>query len=763
MAGLRLQSMFHRRLLVLASLIALAMALLIGQLARLTLASGDELLAEAERALVSQRWIETQRGRILDREGRPLAVDRPSFDVEAHYSVITGSWAYSQAARDARTRHADEWGKLGDTARDALVRQYLPARVHELEMMWRRLAEIAGVEREELDARRNRIVERTQKLAASVWEARRLKRLREWSRSRDRSLEPPTLADVARPIREQASAHRILRGVRDEAAFEMRKLAEANPELLRIVDGGRRRYPFEAMDIAVDRRTFPRPLRSESFETVTVRGVATHALGWMRDRVFAEDLARRPRVDPATGELDLGHYREGDSVGSAGVEASHEDHLRGQRGQRRLRLDTGAVEAIEPTPGEDLTLTIDVRLQARILAAMDPELGLTRVQPWHGNRTVPLGEELAAAAVALDVSSGEILAMASSPTFDRERIEEDPDSVFRDPLLAPWVNRAVARPYPAASIVKPLVLVEAVTREEHELDHPIECTGHFFPNLPGKFRCWIYRPRYGMSTHSSITGGPLGAPEALARSCNIYFYTLGQALGGAGTRAFYESLGVTRPYDLGLPGASAGFLGYRGRERIEPNEAIMMAIGQGPISWTPLHAADAYATLARRGLRIEPSLIRGRKRPDYANLGWDAEAVDAALAGLEAGVDEPYGTAHHITYDTLREPIFNVPGVRVMAKTGTGQASATLGEDPDGDGPQTRPVIREGTHAWTVALVGAAGGPPEYAIAVVVEHGGPGGRVAGPIANQIIWALQAEGYLPGGDGDGPGGLAGSLP
>lgn len=749
MPGLRLESMFHRRLLVLLGLTLAGMLLLSGQLARLTLASGDELLAQAERPLVSRQWVQTQRGKILDRKGRTLAVDRPSFDIEVHYSVISGSWAYSEAARDARREHSDEWTTLSDFARDGLVREYLPARVNELEAIWDSLAALSGVERAELDERRTRIVARTQRLAASVWEKRRLVRLKEWAESRDRSLEPPTLADVARPIREQAAPHIVLRGAPDDAAFEMRKLASSYPKLLRIVDGGRRSYPFESVDIAVDLSTFPRPLELEAYETVRAEGVATHLLGWMRERVFAEDLARRPKNDPRTGRLDLGHYQEGDAVGNAGVEEEFEDTLRGERGLRRLRLDTGELEEIDPTPGTDVALTIDVMLQARIGAAMDPQLGLTVVQPWHGNRTVALSERLAASAVVLDVSTGEILAMVSAPSFTREAMREDGDAIFRDRLLAPWVNRAVARPYPAASIVKPLVLVEAVTRGAHELSHPVECTGHFFPNLPGKFRCWIYRARYGMSTHTSITGHALGAAEALARSCNIYFYTLGQRLGGARMRAFYESLGVERPYDLGLPGASAGFLGYRGREVIEPNEAIMMAIGQGPISWTPLHAADAYATLARRGLRIEPAIVRGRKRPDYENLGWDAAAVDAALEGLRQGVAEEFGTAHHIAYDTQREPIFNATGVTVMAKTGTGQATSTRGEDPDGDGPEQAPVLRNGDHAWTVALVGAAGGAPEYAIAVVVEHGGPGGRVAGPIANQVIHALQAEGYLPG--------------
>ena len=139
MAGLRLESMFHRRLLVLAACIALPMTGLVGQLARLTIASGSELLAQAERPLVSREWIETPRGRIYDRKGRLLAADRPSFTVAAPYSVITGDWAYTLAAGDAREAHGDQWSVLGDEARDALVRRYLPARIVELDGVWSEL------------------------------------------------------------------------------------------------------------------------------------------------------------------------------------------------------------------------------------------------------------------------------------------------------------------------------------------------------------------------------------------------------------------------------------------------------------------------------------------------------------------------------------------------------------------------------------------------------------------------------------------------
>jgi penicillin-binding protein 2 len=122
--------------------------------------------------------------------------------------------------------------------------------------------------------------------------------------------------------------------------------------------------------------------------------------------------------------------------------------------------------------------------------------------------------------------------------------------------------------------------------------------------------------------------------------------------------------------------------------------------------------------------------------------------VETILKGLRASVSEPHGTGHHISYpDGTREPIINAEGVTVWAKTGTAQApprtfdlNCDSTKDVDLDDP---------SHAWFVGLVGAGteDAEPAFAIAVVVEYGGSGGRTAGPIANQIIRALQAEGYL----------------
>ncbi|MCA9286546.1 MAG: hypothetical protein KDA22_15080, partial [Phycisphaerales bacterium] len=173
---------------------------------------------------------------------------------------------------------------------------------------------------------------------------------------------------------------------------------------------------------------------------------------------------------------------------------------------------------------------------------------------------------------------------------------------------------------------------------------------------------------------------------------------------------------------------------------------------QGPIGWTPLQAANAYATMARSGAIRDATVImnddRSSLRERSGDMNLDPQAVTLALEGLRDSIEKPYGTGNHITYeDGHTEPIVTAQGVIAWAKTGTAQAPGKR-FDTNGDGmPDTD--VNGLDHAWFVGLVGsAAERRPRYAIAVVLEYGGSGGRVAGPVANQIILALQDLGYLP---------------
>jgi penicillin-binding protein 2 len=304
--------------------------------------------------------------------------------------------------------------------------------------------------------------------------------------------------------------------------------------------------------------------------------------------------------------------------------------------------------------------------------------------------------------------------------------------------------------YPPGSIVKPIIYNSAVASGVIPWDYRVACTGHLYPDQPNMFRCWIYKSFNGM-THNMQLGGDLTASDAIMGSCNIYFYTVGRTLGAQRLYDWFGRFGVGRgpeviPPRLGIGVQFNGQVGQvQGNDKTSQSEATLMGIGQGPIAWTPLHAADGYATLARGGVRILPRL-RSDRPPEIIDLKLDKRAIAMALDGLHRSVSDPRGTGHHVTDPVTgkQEVIFNAPGVMVWGKSGTADAPAIVVRDGD-----KREFIRDGDHAWFVGLCGPAGAArPRYAISVVVEYGGSGGRVAGPIANQVIAALVAEGYLP---------------
>lgn len=750
-------SMFLQRLLLLAILALLVAGGLVAQAVRLTGLEGDRWLEQAEGRMVREQWTPTTRGRILDRKGRVLAVDIPAFDVEVRYDAISGEWAQKQASKQAWREMRGELLKLDEyTTARIIEEQYLPAQTQRLERMWDELADALGKTREEIDEERDRITARVEGMASSIQARWYERRYAELNRGREEAVEVP-LSDWKRPIREQQSSHPIAAGITDAQAFKVRRLAEQY-ELIAVQAGGTRRYPLESQTIVVDRSTFPSPIASDEPATVEVRGVATHLLGWMRelDKVGEGqplDTERRPLRTTVDGvpTIDRGHYRIGDLVGATGIEATAEDTLRGERGQLTEHLDTGQILTLPHEPGDDVRLTLDIALQARIQALLDPELGLAKAQVWQDpleSRTIDIGTPLNAAVVVLDVNAAEILAMVSTPSFTREDREQRPDWVYRDPIDAPWVNRACAVPYAAGSIVKPLVLVGATTLGEYILGSGITCNGHLLESNPNILRCWGWRPQLGrFLRHSDQFNGPVNAVNSLAVSCNIFYYTLGRRLGPERLVQLYKDFGIeSLPSPLITP-AYAGNAGrkYDGSPLIL-GDAIQMGIGQGPVDWTPLHAADAFATLARGGIKVAPRLMASEPVVS-TDLRLDQAAIDAALEGLRAAVSEPYGTGFSLQLpDGRREPLFNIEGVVVRGKTGTA-TSTPLVADPDGDGPLERTVLREGDHAWFVGLVGPTGGAPKYAIAVMVEYGGSGGRVSGSIAKQVMQALIAEGYL----------------
>ncbi|MCC7146675.1 MAG: hypothetical protein IT443_09535 [Phycisphaeraceae bacterium] len=760
-------SQFQRRLLLLSGLASLIMLVWAGWLGHLTIAQHEKLLERAELALTRSEYIPTARGRIFDRHGRVLAQNHPCFNVAVRYSLISGSWAYEQGRILARRENSSVWGELSEEARDRLIAPYQKKYRDQVDGLWRTLAAMGEVREEELEERRQTIVSRVSQLASHLWELWRQDRLLETEG-------PVRIAEVARPIAEHSAFHDLLPAINPEIRVAVERLiaeAEANEEKrddqgrkvfnelavwreVAVLRGNQREYPLETLEVKVDRSTFPGPLRNDDPGQVTVAGVGLQVIGSLRENQ-KEDVQRRPFYQPGAAPPDLGGYRPGDWVGRWGVEASMEDFLRGQRGEAIYRLDTGEQKRREPEPGTDVHLTLDIQLQARIRALMDPSMGLMKIQPWHfkdAETSSQLGYPLRGAAVVLEVKTGQVLAAVSVPDFGLKDLKERPQWVWEDPVDLPYINRAIGRHYRPGSTIKPLVLNAAMADGKLGDGEVIECTGAFDPKRPNVMRCWIYKASDGQYTH-----GPLTAPEAIARSCNIFFYTLGNRLGPDRLVWWLHQFGLGRYMDCGLNTReqSCGMLpdlpqaGATGTESLSQSEAIFMGIGQGRVDWTPLQAANAYAAIARGGVAKDPTLVKDQslEAGNTVDLHLNRRGIQLALKGLYDAVNEPYGTTHHLT-QLEHEPVFTIPGLRVMAKSGTADPGPVW-LDLDGDKQKSDGEVGMwGDHAWTIVLVQKPGAAmPEYAVAVLVEFGGSGGACAGPIANQILYALRAEGYL----------------
>ncbi len=812
--------MFHGRLILLAGLGLVGFLALTTQLGRLSFQMGPGLKQEAESRLERLAWEPTVRGRILDRKGRVLAQDRPPIDIRVDYSVLSGSWAAAWSVAFAREVHAEGWRELAPTQRDALALAYEPYFDAHVERGLAQLAMVAQTSLEEIMLRIDDVENRVERIAGR-FVTRRLEELRDKATARGRELgielDERLKRQAQRPVLEQTKPHTIIPQVEDKIGFAVQALGELTGVLeapvldldgkptealarveLPVVPGLEagnsrdRQYPFQSVTVDIDRTTLIGPARGDGSMSVTVGGVLDSIIGRTRDSLFAEDAERRKgwlegevspeeraRIETERG-VDRGRYLEGDHVGSSGVESRMEHVLRGLRGVRIRRLDTGAQEVIEADHGRDVTLTIDAKLQARIAAALSPEVGLAVSQEWHGSFDTrrDTGQPLSGAAVVIDIETGEVLVLVSTPTIDPDDPTQSltqPEGVAEHDWANPTINRATSAIYPPGSIAKAMTLTWAASRGEQQLGERIACDGHFLPGRPDILRCWIWRERFGMATHSTQLEVDPDEAQALTCSCNIYFYELGRRLGPERMLEAYRAFGAGQVPLSAVPSTPV-IIGPGGEEvRLTSTDAAMLGIGQGPVAWSPLHAADAYATLARGGVRLGPVVMRGDAPPRSEDIGLDPISVERALEGLRGSVnDRRFGTGNHTVINGVFEPYFTVEGVDIWGKTGTAQQTATLTKglrvppagftltpgqpDPPGTTTEFTPVKTRYTHAWFVGLVGPKGEPPRNSISVMMEFAGSGGRVSAPIANQIIHALQREGYLTDGTVDASGEL-----
>jgi penicillin-binding protein 2 len=418
-------------------------------------------------------------------------------------------------------------------------------------------------------------------------------------------------------------------------------------------------------------------------------------------------------------------YRSGEVIGQSGVESVMQNELRGRAGGRNLVVNVagrveGMLDEIEPVSGGTVTLTLDLDMQRAAEAAFLPEV---------------LGEpSRMGAVVALDVRSGDVLALASKPSYDPNEfaggIATEPWKALVDDEWRPLQNRVIAGNYPPGSTYK--AFLAAAGLEEGLVDpaKKVFCPGTF--RLGRRtYRCWK------QGGH-----GPVDLHRALVESCDVYFYHLGLELGIDRLAFFARGFGLGRSTKIPLPNEQAGLVptsAWKERRFNEPwmlGETVSASIGQGFNLLTPLQLAVAYGAIANGGTLLRPRLVlrvvdpdgRVIEAPPPETLGTAPVAPEhlaRVRAALEDVVNAPGGTGGRA----------RVPGVRVAGKTGTAQVVGL--EHTDGlDDEEVR--IRHRDHAWFVGFAPAEA--PEVVVAALVEHGGHGGSAAGPVVQRVLAA-----------------------
>jgi penicillin-binding protein 2 len=593
-------------------------------------------------------------------------------------------------------------------------------------------------------------------------------------------------------IAEETEPHVILRSISSQVYNELGKELERLPGL-ELKPGMERTYPLPAAK------------------------AACHVLGRLT-RVDAGDLAN----DPYKGSEQRA-YQPSDLIGRGGLEELCEPLLRGTRGiveqWNTVDPDSQSTDNVspdnssddktaanreqvtDPIPGQDVRTTIDQDLELEIRGAFDQvnvqqdKIGPRMLADMHG------------AAVVIDVPTGEVRAMVSAPGFDPNMADQIIAQLNNDVLNHPLFNRATMAMLETGSTIKPVVGIGAITQGVMGLTDTIKCDGFLW--IDGKKmptgRCWTMsefkRPGHVIPPNDpGPADGKLTFPDAIQRSCNVFFENMGDRLGIAGLSYWMRTFGLGRITGIGIPEA-------RGRlpEDLPANTSAAErrryswfgGIGQGVVAATPLQMANVAATIARDGIWVRPHLIPADTNrqlraialahpatqpsafdwvdvPDRSDLHLMPAAVAAAQEGMWRVVNTHAGTGTTLYREDLN----------ISAKTGSAQAARYWVPKVDADG---QPILRNGrpvpnflrpstttqpnlqtpwylgflpetdtgeiipdgpvqfTHAWAIGF--APSHNPRIAFAVLVEYGGGGGKMAGPIANAIIAACIKHGYV----------------
>jgi penicillin-binding protein 2 len=433
--------------------------------------------------------------------------------------------------------------------------------------------------------------------------------------------------------------------------------------------------------------------------------LAAHILGSVNE--INEEQLKEPRFRG---------LQPGDEIGQEGVEDTYDRFLRGQPGIKKIQVDAfgqptrkGQLVSKPPVPGDNVKLSIDSAVQEAGEAAL-------------AARGLPGGF------VTMNVNTGEILGLGSSPTFypsllTKTLTQAQVNALYRDPVAAPIIDRAIAGLYPTGSTFKLITALAALESGVITPSSVIEDGGSF--TIGGQ----------SFQNAGGASYGALTLVPAIQVSSDVFFYTLGFDMWDTGQlQRWAHKLGIGRPTGIDIPGAEVGLLptkqwrdklaaeGLAEERPWSAGDNIQLATGQGDLQTNPLQMAIAYATLANGGTVVTPHVglevtdAAGRVLKEFApkprrHVHFKQESRDVILEGLHLAAQAPGGTSY---------AVFGGFPTPVAGKTGTAQR------------------VGHEDQSWYVVL--APYPNPRIVTAVTIEEGGFGAESAAPAALQILEA-----------------------
>jgi len=411
---------------------------------------------------------------------------------------------------------------------------------------------------------------------------------------------------------------------------------------------------------------------------------------------------------------------EADLTGDPGIERIYDLAMRGRAGNTQLEVNAlgrpiRELSRNEGEPGADVTLTIDAELQ--LMAA-------TR-----------LAKEESAAAVMMDVTNGDVLVLASHPSYDPHEFARGISGPAWRALLnnhrAPLTNKAVSGMYSPGSTYKMMVALAALESGVAP-EMRVFCPGHMDLG-DNRFHCW---KRGGH--------GGVDMIDALMQSCDVYFYEMGRRLGADRMAEMSRRFGLGQTLAIDLPGERAGIIPTRAWKLARTGkgwaqgESLVASIGQGYVLTTPLQLATMTARLVNGGYAVVPHLTRDlvqdrrmidRPAGNFASIGVQQAHLALMLRAMRGVTNDPRGTA-------FRARILDA-SYAYGGKTGTSQVRRITEEERRvGLRKPDQVPWRERDHALFVGYAPVE--QPRFAISVIVEHGGGGSAVAAPIARDLL-------------------------